>query len=192
MKMYAVQNDEGKWLGVDRNGSDHWQASHGDIYSGWFSANDRASVFGGHVVELTEAPEKVVVSQEEAEMLKQAKNTTVWRPASVIAKYAYEHERQADDEVLLEDRLMRAYVNGWTVEKPKRYVLPMPDGTSDELDQGKYLAIRDTGGIWHGSEHRHDITKQAELEYFFVTQADIDAAPDWVKAITPVEVSEHE
>lgn len=74
--------------------------------------------------------------------------------------------------------------------KEKRYVLPMPDGTSDELDQGKYLAIRDTGGIWHGSELRYDITKPAELEYFFVTQADIDVAPDWVKALKPMELTD--
>lgn len=122
---------------------------------------------------------KVVVSAEEAEMLEQAKRNKY--PATLISNHTND-----------EDRLMRAYVNGWTVEKPKRYLLPMPDGTSDELDQGKYVAIRETGGIWHGSEHRHDITKQAELEYFFVTQADIDAAPDWVKAITPVEVTDDE
>ncbi|WP_203632667.1 hypothetical protein [Lacticaseibacillus suibinensis] len=74
--------------------------------------------------------------------------------------------------------------------KEKRYVLPMPDGTPDELDEGKYLAVHESFGTWHGSESRYDITKTAELEYFSVTQADIDAAPGWVKAITPVEVTD--
>lgn len=83
------------------------------------------------------------------------------------------------------------YIDGKRV-KPKRYVLPMPDGTPDELDEGKYLAVHESFGTWHGSERRYDITKTAELEYFSVTQADIDAAPNWVRAITPVEVTDHE
>lgn len=81
---------------------------------------------GGHVVKLVEEPAPIVVSEDEDKVLKKAKNTTVWRPASVIAGYAYEHEQQGDDEVLLEDRLMRAYVNGWAVEKPKRYLIKVP------------------------------------------------------------------
>lgn len=188
-KMYAVKNDKGEWLVVDRNGSDHWQASHGDIYSGWFSANDRVSVFGGHLVELMEAPEKVVVNAEEAKMLKKAKNTTVWRPAAVIQKYAYEHEQQADDEVLLEGRLMRAYVNGWTVEKPKRYVLPMPNGVVGDRNRAMRIAIRDKDEGWYGSTYRYDVTASETPSY---TKADLNNAPGWVKAITPVEVTDDE
>ena len=119
MSLYAVKNDEGEWLGVDRNGSDHWQASHGDIYSGWFSANERASVFGGHVVELVESPAKIVVSEEEAEMLEQAKDD--YCAASVISAYSTEHIG-----AMGQDRLMRAYVNGWTVEKPKLWNIKVP------------------------------------------------------------------
>ncbi|MCI1894177.1 MAG: DUF1642 domain-containing protein [Lactobacillus sp.] len=135
--------------------------------------------------------EKDVVSQEEAKMLEKAKNTTVWRPASVIDKYAYEHERQADDEVLLEDRLMRAYVNGWTVEKPKRYVLPMPYGADDDdPDNSPYAAVnRDyhAGPAWYQGPC---VSFKKAREHYSVTQADIDAAPAWVRAITPVEVKD--
>ena len=110
-------------------------------------ADQLVKTYGGHVVELTEAPENVVVSEDEAEMLKKAKNTTVWRPASVIAGYAYEHEQQGDDEVLLEDRLMRAYVVGWTVEKPKRYLVRVPHANLhyyyQKCDSGEVIPVWD-------------------------------------------------
>ena len=125
MSLYAVKNDEGEWLGVDRNGSDHWQASHGDIYSGWFSANERASVFGGHLVELTEAPAKVVVSEEEAEMLERGKSREEY-PAKFIHRYVYDSHNFSEWDYDREIRLMRAYVNGWTVEKPKRWNVKVP------------------------------------------------------------------
>ncbi|RXT17759.1 hypothetical protein BVJ53_14145 [Lacticaseibacillus chiayiensis] len=127
-KMYAVKNDDGEWLRTDTFGTVYWKDEIYDAewYIDTISARHDANRSGGHMVELVEAPAKVVVSEEEDKMLKKAKNTTVWRPASVIERYAREHERQADDEVLLEDRLMRAYVNGWTVEKPKRWNVKVP------------------------------------------------------------------
>lgn len=127
-KLYAVKNDEGKyWNFADRDGffeSDFASCSATDDER---YTKNVVRDHGGHVVTFVEEPKKVVVSAEEAEMLKRAKDTTIWRPASVIAGYAYEAERDSSDaEVLLEDRLMRAYVNGWTVEKPKRYNVKVP------------------------------------------------------------------
>lgn len=141
---------------------------------------------GGHVVELAEAPAKIVVSEEEAKMLKNAKNTTVWRPASVIAGYAYDNTKDPDDEVLMEDRLMRAYVIGWVVEKQKRYVLPM-EGTTD--GDGDVTYMYRVSGRWNPSCHW---SYEEAAKRCTVTQADIDAAPDWVKAIKPVEVTDDE
>ena len=146
MSLYAVKNDEGKWLGVDRNGSDHWQASHGDIYSGWFSANERASVFGGHLVELVEAPAKIVVSEEEAEMLERTKSREEY-PAKFIHRYVYDSHNFSEWDYDREDRLMRAYVNGWTVEKPKRWNVKVP-------------LVQSQGGLWFfiNSEDKLDAT----------------------------------
>nr|DAZ24782.1 MAG TPA: Protein of unknown function (DUF1642) [Caudoviricetes sp.] len=127
-KLYAVKNNEGKY----------WDFSDNDIFwslpatrcpttSGRSLATSTANKHGGHVVTFVEEPKKVVVSAEEAEMLKRAKDTTIWRPASVIAGYACEAERDSSDaEVLLEDRLMRAYVNGYTVENEKKYNVKVP------------------------------------------------------------------
>lgn len=127
-KLCAVKNDEGKyWEFFDNSGFWALDISDSPITPSKDQAEQVANEYGGHVVTLVEEPEKVVVSAEEAEMLKRAKDTTIWRPASVIAGYAYEAERDSSDaEVLLEDRLMRAYVNGWTVEKPKRYSVKVP------------------------------------------------------------------
>ena len=125
-KIYLIKNDHGEYLTVERTAT-WWNSPVGTVVRNIDVALAWAEKYGGHVVTLVEEPEKVVVSAEEAEMLKRAKDTTIWRPASVIAGYAYEAERDSSDaEVLLEDRLMRAYVNGWTVEKPKRYSVKVP------------------------------------------------------------------
>lgn len=77
------------------------------------------------------------------------------------------------------------------VLKPKRYVLPMP-GTEYHNGamhgEAQYYAVKATSnwrpdGIALG-------TDDAVEHGYTVTQADIDAAPDWVKAITPVEVKD--
>ncbi|WP_179396338.1 hypothetical protein [Lacticaseibacillus absianus] len=83
------------------------------------------------------------------------------------------------------------YIDGKRVnslKKPKRFVLPMPDGTAKETSTAMHVAIREDYGSWHGSKDRYDITDPNDVCYFAVTQADIDAAPDWVKAIKKVEV----
>lgn len=125
-KIYLIKNDHGEYLTVERT-APWWNSPVGTAVRNIDIALAWAEKYGGHIVTFVEEPEKVVVSAEEAEMLKRAKDTTIWRPASVIAGYAYEAERDSSDaEVLLEDRLMRAYVNGWTVEKPKRYSVKVP------------------------------------------------------------------
>ena len=75
----------------------------------------------GHIVELVPAKPKVQVSQEEADMLERAKNPTN-RPSFMITEYSNSHKGNmlGND---LEDRLMRAYVNGYTVAKEKKYVV---------------------------------------------------------------------
>ena len=71
--------------------------------------------------------------------------------------------------------------------RSKRYVLPMPDGTADESTRVTRVAMRYKDGGWHGSAYHYDVTASETPSY---TKADIDASPDWVKALTPVEVTE--
>ncbi len=118
MSLYAVKNDKGDYLngvagekplfgGLDKdcvlNGED----------AGWLAGRGY-----GHVVELIEAPAKVVVSEAEAEMLEGVKRG--WHSVRNLFE---------DVSVAQFDRLMRAYVNGWTVEKPKRYGVWVPHVT---------------------------------------------------------------
>lgn len=121
MSLYAVKNDKGDYLnavagekplfgGLDKdcvlNGED----------AGWLAGRGY-----GHVVELIEAPAKVVVSEHEADKLERAK--VYGNPADVILALAANHH--PDDA----ERLLRAYVNGWVVEKPNRYGVWVPHVT---------------------------------------------------------------
>lgn len=110
-KLYAVKNDEGKY----------WDFKNLDIFGGLYNvsrpftvsediAKHMAKEQGGHVVTLIEEPEKVVLTKEQAEIVDAAHNSK--RPASYIIL-------KSNDEELL----MNAYVNGYTVEKDKKYLV---------------------------------------------------------------------
>lgn len=77
--------------------------------------------------------------------------------------------------------------------KVKRYVLPM-DGTedTDDTESTRYTsyAYRLPTGVWTTDYYKTDAVAAEDGAY--VAQADIDAAPAWVKAIKPVEVKDNE
>lgn len=125
-------------------------------------------------VELIGNPQPVVVSPEEAKILEQARNPE-WRPAAVISKHAFEHggwKLESD----LEDRLMRAYVNGWVIEKPKpkQWYVKVPGwfcggeryywktGEDDFVDTAKLLE-GDPRFIFNETEISHFCLKGCEL-----------------------------
>jgi len=144
MSLYAIRNDEGLLM------DDLGQFEHNRDICAFHSksdAKDWADNKRGHVVELAEKPAPEVVSADEAKILKKAKDTTVWRPAAVISKYAYNAVKDSNQEVLLEDRLMRAYVLGWTVEKPKRYLVRVPHANRhyyyQKCDSGEVIPVWD-------------------------------------------------
>lgn len=186
MSLYAVKNDEGKWLWVDTFRYPHWpeDISNAQEYGEKADALGDAEDFGGHVVELVEKPEPVEVSEEDGARLEKIRKATC--PWDTVSFYAGRNKEYANF-------LMRAYVNGWKVEKPKRFVLPM-DGT--EYHNGKmhgeaqYYAVKGTEN-WRPDAIALGTDDAVEHGYT-VTQADIGAAPDWVKAIKPVEVTDDE
>ena len=184
MSLYAVKNDKGEYLnGVAGEkplfgGLDKYCVLNGKD-AGWWACRGY-----GKVIELVEKPAPVVVSEAEAEMLEGAKKQH--NPAWYIGI-------NVDGRPGTEDRLMRAYVNGWTVEKPKRYVLPMPYGADDDdPDDSPYAAVNReyyAGPAWYQGPC---VSFKEAREHYSVTQVEIDAAPAWVKAITPVEVTDDE
>ena len=136
-----------------------------------------------HIVELVPAKPKVQVSQEEADMLEKSKHPTL-RPSFAITEYSDSHKGYilGND---LEDRLMRAYVNGYTVAKEKKYLLPM-DGTLEENDD--YNNYQIYAYCYKGRWLTDECETDPAYKHFTVTQKELDTAPAWVKAIKPVEV----
>lgn len=109
VKLYAVKNDEGKYL-VMAIRAPWWNDQSGTVLKSIDFALARAKNHGGHVVTLIEEPKKVVLTKKQAEIVDAAHNSK--RPASYIIL-------KSNDEELL----MNAYVNGYTVAKEKKYVV---------------------------------------------------------------------
>jgi len=118
MSLYAVQDNVGNYWDFDNRGfhSPQNNARRNTTFN-LALADAIVQMNGGHVVELVEAPEKIVVSEAEAKMLTGAKTATY--PAEYITRHSCLKQGS-------EDRLMRAYVNGWTVAKPKRWNVKVP------------------------------------------------------------------
>lgn len=112
-KLYMVKNDDGEYWDFYYAG--FWRLGT----AGWYetTSKTRAEIVadeeGGQIVTLIEEPEKVVLTKEQAEIVEEAHDSTY--PASYIAG-------SSDDEKLI----MNAYVNGYTVEKEKKYNVKVP------------------------------------------------------------------
>ncbi|UWY25655.1 DUF1642 domain-containing protein [Lacticaseibacillus paracasei] len=171
-KLFVVENDYGKYWDFSRNPG--WWSTKVSYTTTTISkkrAEQVSDEHGGHVVTLVEDPEKVVLSEEQAKIIEVAHNSK--RPASYIIL-------KSNDEELL----MNAYVNGYTVAKEKRYLLPM-EGFGEH--QG-YSYMED--GIWY-------INTAPSQDYavkhgYTVTKDEYDSAPNWVKILKPVEVTDDE
>ena len=115
-KLYAVMNDEGKYLTIERT-APWWDSQVGTAARSTAVALAWAGKHGGHVVTFVEEPKKVMLSKEQAKIVEDA-HLYVW-PAKYITENAgsgYELERL----------LVEAYVNGYTVENEKKYNVKVP------------------------------------------------------------------
>lgn len=113
--IYVVKDDvTGKYYDVDRG---RQSRCAGTLWESLAAAEAIASDIGNaHAVPLVETPAPVEVSVEEAEVLKKAKRVSY--PAAKISGETDGH----DDE----ERLMAAYVNGWTVKPQSLYNVKVP------------------------------------------------------------------
>lgn len=169
-KLYAIKNDEGEWLDQDRLwGPGTWATPDKD------EREKVAKCYGGHVVTLIEEPKKVVLSEKQAKIVEGARNGH--HPASGISLSGDNYE----------ELLINAYVNGYTVEKEKKYLLPM-DGTLEENDDNDNFQLYAYcyKGRWLTDECETD----PSYLHFTVTQKELEKAPEWVKAIKPLEVTD--
>lgn len=125
MSLYAVKNDEGKWLRTDTFGTVYWKDEIYDAeqYIEVLNAHHDAKRSDGYVVELVEAPSKVVVSGKESEILKKLDceirtKSTGYSPWKWLSKL--------DDLGMAVEDAYKALALGWEVEKPKRYGVLVP------------------------------------------------------------------
>lgn len=170
-KLYAVKNDEGKYWDF-RDAGKFWKLS--SVFSSTTNSKEQAKLvadeYGGHVVTLVEEPEKVVLTNEQAEIVEEAYEST-W-PAYYITQHAF----SSDDEELL----MKAYVNGYTVAKEKRYLVEL-DGLVTTDGAKQYLTNKD--GKWFASRI------QPSLHQAF-TDEELKLAPIWTQQLNREEVTD--
>ncbi|RND64411.1 hypothetical protein FAM18126_02329 [Lacticaseibacillus paracasei] len=117
-KLYAVKDDEGKYWDFSGKVTGFWARSEVEVPA--TDDKDLASALamgcGDHVVTFVEEPKKVVLTEEQAEIVDFA--NSFYLPARYISNNSGE-----DEELLI-----NAYVNGYTVakEKEKKYNVKVP------------------------------------------------------------------
>jgi len=154
-KLYVVKNDEGKYW--DTGMPPWWSDKTGSIFKRIDLALRWAKKYGGHVVTLIEEPEKLVLNKKQAKIVENARDEEF--PATYISDSA-----NYDEELL-----MKAYVNGWTVERPQRWYVKTPDNWMGNEKQGWLYKI--TGSINTISEDNRECTQdeqftEAEIEHY--------------------------
>ncbi|WP_137598212.1 DUF1642 domain-containing protein [Paucilactobacillus kaifaensis] len=92
-------------------------------------------------------------------------------------------------------KFIQAIIDGYEVEQEKRYVLPMEgteltDGSMKSKPRIAYLVPDEINPRWN-TKALFQATAEKNPT-FQVAQSQLDNAPDWVKAIKPVEVEPDE
>lgn len=173
-KIYLIKNDHGEYLTVERT-APWWNSPVGTAVRNIDVALAWAEKYGGHIVTFVEEPKKVVLTKEQAEIVERAHSDKF--PAASIAFYG-------DDD---EEPLMNAYVNGYTVAKEKKYLLPM-DGTLEEGDDNDNFQLY--AYCYKGRWLVDEVETDPSYKHQTVTQKELETAPAWVKAIKPLEVDD--
>ena len=119
-KLYAVKNDDGMLLLYSEQGAPLWRV-WGNMFADKSAAERAANAENGRVVTLIEEPEKVVVSPEEAKLLKNCLWSNL-RDAFLNNIILLFRSRRPEDIT----RLKSALINGYTVAKEKTWLLPVP------------------------------------------------------------------
>ncbi|RND72976.1 hypothetical protein FAM18133_02185 [Lacticaseibacillus paracasei] len=188
-KLYVVKTDEGEFLSFSDDGDSVWNKAVGHFEMDKQKARSWAYNRGGHVVTLIEEPELVEVKDSVSELLTRLRRELL-HGDSAHCTYYYIDNLNNQHDMSIED-IFRALYVGWTVKQPKRYVLPM-NGTDYHSGtmhgNAQYYAVKGTGN-WRPDAIALG-TDDAVKHGYTVTQSDIDAAPAWVKAIKPLEVTD--
>ncbi|MEY4714743.1 DUF1642 domain-containing protein [Lacticaseibacillus paracasei] len=135
-KLYMVKNNEGSYITVTNGWLVHWHENSGDLFSSYQEASKWATTLDGHVVTFVEEPKKVVLTEEQAEIVDDA-HGAMW-PATYISGL----EDSGEQKLLIE-----AYVNGYTVEKEKKYRVLTPKSWWASANDPEYMHMGLHSGI---------------------------------------------
>ena len=143
-KLYAVKNDEGKYL--DCEYEKFLPLSEAYSPTTMVSEDNAKAIvnyYGGHVVTLVEEPEKVVVSPEEAKLVKNCLWTNLQDAFLNNINLLFRGRRPEDVT-----RLKSALTNGYTVAKEKKYKVRVPETQTSYYYKGSdgHVHASDTSG----------------------------------------------
>ena len=179
-KLYAVKNDEGEyWDFEDRDGFWELRRVSCPTTAEEKDAKDVIHGHGGHVVTLIEEPEKLVLTKEQAEIVDDAHDEEY--PATYICNNS---DIGASGE---EKLLMNAFVNGYTVEKEKKYLLYRVLGGKQKHElfaQAYRPAIFPDTITWSVGERRAPKTgfsaqfSEAEIEHYGLQDCEKEEVTD--------------
>ena len=137
-KLYAVRNDGGQWADPGYTfGSGAW------VTPDKAEREEDAKHHGGHVVAFVEEPEKVVVSPEEAKLVKNCLWTNLQDAFLNNINLLFRGRRPEDVT-----RLKSALTNGYTVAKEKKYKVRVPETQTSYYYKGSdgHVHASDTSG----------------------------------------------
>ena len=168
-KLYAVKNDEGEyWDFLYTNGFHDFDSVVTHTTEEKQQAEAVADDYGGHVVTLVEEPKKVALTKEQAETVKSAHGSK-W-PALLIDNYANGSKNE-------EELLMNAYVNGYTVEKEKKYNVKVPHTKDVWYYKSVDVNLRT---ICPGDKKLRGTFTEAEIEHYGLQDCEKEVTDDEV------------
>ncbi|EKQ20916.1 hypothetical protein LCAUCD174_0877 [Lacticaseibacillus paracasei] len=163
-KLYVVKNDEGEFLSFSDDGDSVWNKSVGHFETDKQRAKSWAYNYGGHVVTLIEEPEKVVISDEQAEIVEKARVSDI--PATYISARTDEYNGE-------ESLLINAFVNGYIVAKEKKYNVKVPYSEDWHFQKYSPESKRGLHNNWRPFPAK-DVDSNMSKELFQFTESEIE------------------
>ena len=172
-KIYLIKNDHGEYLTVEHT-APWWNSPVGTAVRNIDVALAWAEKYGGHIVTFVEEPEKVVLSKEQAQVVKEA-HDYIWP-----AKYITDHCGNSNG---LEELLMNAYVNGYTVKKKYLVYKVLVDKKKHEYFAQAYRSTVHPGTVaWflHSKAQSDSLAQftESEIEHYGLQDGDKEEVTD--------------
>lgn len=173
-KLYVVKNAKGLYLSFSDDKLYRWREGQIAATTSPRIAHDLCTQHGGHVAVLTEEPEKVVVSPEEAELVKNCLWTNLQDAFLNNINLLFRGRRPEDIT-----RLKSALTNGYTVAKEKKYNVKVP-----HTKEAWYYKSGDTDllTICPADKELRGKFTEAEIEHYGLQDCEKEEVTDDVEA----------